>query len=526
MMVFSHRHRGDSVMERFVGAYRDRVIGVLSGFDRMLFRGSLLGIAYPQGLLGWLSSHSILLKNFAALAKMLSDQVKKRAEEVAAQVGRPFEYISSPSVSKESVADKIRLRDGITEGLICVLSCVEPCRTFEIRRNGKTKRLDLVAATRKCLHVYFYFVDREFGLMHVRLQTWLPMTLQVCLNGREYLARQMDAAGIGYERRDNSFTRIDDLPAAQRLLDRLAGRKWAKFFNALARRLNPWVAAGGPYRFQSYYWTLRQSEYATDIMFRDARSLAEIYPRLTEHAWRCLAARDVLRFLGRRTNSRFSGEVTSKVSERPEGVCVKHRVEENSIKMYDKQGSVLRIETTINDPRRFKVRRTATRKGRRVGQWVPMRKGLADLPRRVEVSRAANERYLEALAEATLSARSCDVLDPVSRRVTHKGRPHRAMRPLSADEAAVFQAVLHGEHAVQGFRNRDIRRALRWDAHRDAKTQRQVAARTTRLFALLRAHGLIAKVSPTSYYRVTTKGHRVMTTALKLRQVNLHALAA
>jgi hypothetical protein len=513
-------------MERFKETYRDRIVGTLSGFDRILFRGILRQLAYPGGLFAWLSTNSILLKNFGPFVSMLSNHVKNRAEQLAAEEGRPFEYIPSPETSKEAVADKIRLRDGITGGLVCVLSCVEPCRTFDIHRNRKTKHLELVAANRKCLHIYFYFVDREFGLMHVRLQTWLPMTMQICINGREYLARQMDAAGIGYERRDNCFTRIDNLPAAQRLLDRLEGRKWAKLFNALAKRLNPWLAPGGSLKFKNYYWTLRQGEYATDIMFRDAQALAEIYPRLTRHAFDCFGSREVMRFLARRTNVRFSGESTTKVTARTEGVCIKHRVEENSIKMYDKQGSVLRIETTINEPKRFRVRRTMTRKGRRVCQWVAMRKGLADLPRRVEVSRAANERYLEALAETTISARTFEVLDPVSRRVTHNGRAHRAMRPLSADEAALFEAVLRGEHAVQAFRNSDIRHALGWGRHRDPTLRQQASARMTRLFRLLRAHGLIKKVSHTSYYRVTVKGQRVMTTALKLRQFNLCALAA
>lgn len=526
MMVLSHPIRKDTVMKRFVEKYQDRVIGVLSGFDRILFRGGLRQLLYPGGLLAWLSAHSILLKNFGTFASMISNHVTNHAKQFATARGRPFEYIPSPQTSKEAIAEKICARDGVSEGLVCVLACVEPCSTFEIRRNRATKRLELASALRKCMHLYYYFMDREFGMMHVRLQTWLPMTMQVCINGREYLARQMDAAGIGYERRDNCFTRIDDLPAAQRLLDRLEGRKWAKFFNALARAVNPWMAADSPYQFKSYYWTMRQGEYATDIMFRDAKSLAEVYPHLTRHALDCFGSREVMRFLGRRTNSRFSGESTTHRVERIEGVCIKHRVEENSIKMYDKQGSVLRIETTINNPGRFKVCRTVTRKGRRAREWVSMRKGLADLPRRVEVSRAANERYLEALAETTISARVCEVLDPVSRPVTHQGRPHRAMRPLSADEAALFEAVLRGEHAVQGFRNRDIRRALGWDRHRDPKRRAQAAGKTTRLCRLLRAHGLIAKVPHTSYYRVTTKGHRVMTTALKLRRFNLYALAA
>ncbi|MEX2188980.1 MAG: hypothetical protein WD875_19385 [Pirellulales bacterium] len=448
-------------MERFVESFRDRITGTLSGFDRMLFRGTLRGLAYPLGMLGWLSAHSVLLKNFGAFANKISTHLKNHAEQLAEAAGRPFEYISSPSLSKEALAESIRQRDGITAGLVCVLSCVEPCQTYEIRSNPNTKHLDLVLATRKCLHLYFYLVDREFGMMHVRLQTWLPMTMQICINGREYLARQLDAAGIGYERRDNCFTRIDNLPAAQRQMDRLTNRKFAKVFNALAKRFNPWLGRPGKLKVNRYYWTVRQGDYATDVMFRHEKSLAEVYPRFVQHAWSCLSTRDVLRFLGRR-----------------------------------------------------------------VRQWVPMRKGLADLPRRVEISRAANKRYLEALAEVQISAKACEVLDPVSRRVTRNGRPHRALRPLSADEAAVFAAMLRGEHAVQGFRNRDIRHALGWDRHRDPEQRAKASARTSRLFALLRSHGLITKVSHTNYYRLTIKGRRVMTTSLKLRQLNLMALAA
>src|SRR5262249_36191726 len=101
---------------------------------------------------------------------------------------------------------------------------------------------------------------------------------------------------------------------------------------------------------------MKDSEYATDVLFHNPESLARIYPALIDHAVAHFHCRDVLRFLGRRINSRFSGEIVSNVKHRVEGVHIKHWVEENSIKMYDKAGSVLRIETTINNPQRFKVR--------------------------------------------------------------------------------------------------------------------------------------------------------------------------
>jgi hypothetical protein len=512
-------------MECFIERHRSRIQGVLSGFDRVLFRGSLLSLSYLSGLEGFLASQRVLFKHFGGFVEKLSARLKEHAEALAAEHGRPFVYIPSAEASKEELARQIMTRDRITEGLVCVLRCVEPCQTYALRRDRERKHLRVVPALRKCLHLYFYFVDREFGLMHVRLQTWLPMTIQVCINGREYLARAMDRAGIDYTQRDNCFTHIADLPRAQALLDRLTTRHWGGFLNALARRVNPWLHRKSGLQLRGYYWTIRQAEVATDVLFQDAASLAAIYPRLVRHAIQHFSCQDVLRFLGRRTNTRFNGEVSSDIQHRPEGVRIKHRVEENSIKMYDKQGSVLRIETTINNPRRFKVRRRVTRKGQPCLGWAPLRKGLADIPRRVEISRAANQRYLEALAVVGQPQPVAHLFDPVSRRVVKDGRPYRPLRPLSRDEAAVFRVILGGAFLIQGFRNRDLRQALLPATH-DPQQRRQASGRITRLLRLLRAHGLIHKVAGTRYYRVSSKGQHLMTTALQLRDTDLAHLAA
>jgi hypothetical protein len=512
-------------MERFLQRHSSRILGVLSGFDRMLFRGTLRSICHLNGLDIFLSSHHVLYKNFGAFVEKVSTRLKTHAQALAAQHGRPFEYLASATQSKEDRARAIMARDAITKGLVCVLSCVEPCATFALRKDPSTRHLHLHPTTRKCLHLYFYFVDREFGLMHVRLQTWLPMTLQVCVNGREYLARQMDRAGIGYQQRDNCFVRIDDLPRAQALLDRLTTRRWPRLLNALARRVNPWLAPASGLNPRGYYWSLRQSEYATDVLFTDAAALREVYPHLLSHALQHFHAEDVLRFLGRRTNSRFNGPLTSNLRRRHEGVRIKHWVEENSIKMYDKEGSVLRIETTINQPRRFRVRRWTTHHGQRRLGWLPLRQGVADLPRRVEISRAANQRYLEALAAVGLPQPVARLFDRVSRRVSRDGRPYRPLRPLTPPEAAVFRVVLNGAFHVQGFRNPDLRLAL-WPSQRDPQERRRASGRATRWLRLLRAHGLIRKVSGTRYYRVTEQGHRLMTTALQLRETDLARLAA
>lgn len=513
-------------MQRFLDRHGDRILGVLTGFDRVLFRGSLLMISHLRGMNMFLSHHSILYKDFGKFAERISERVKAHAKRYAEQEGRPYRYIRSPKASKEQIARQIQELDQIKEGLVCVLACVEPCQSFSLRKDRQRKHLVLEQAFRQCLFLYFYYVDREFGWMHVRLQTWLPLGIQVCLNGREYLARRMDRAGIGYEQRDNCFVRIDNLPRAQRMLNDLYRRNWPGFLSRFARRVNPWLGQAGRLKLEHYYWSIRESEVATDVMFRSEQDLGAVYPALVSHAICQFNSDKVMRFLGRRTNACFDGEVTSDVARRAEGMRVKHRVEENSIKMYDKQGSVLRIETTINNPQRFKARRWVTRKGQRVLRWVPLRKGVADVIRRAEICRAANERYLEALGVVGEPSPTRHLLDPVSKRIVRQGRPYRALRPIEPQEARLFRTLLNGKFLLQGFRNRDVRCELYPAAQSCAATRRRVSARVTRLLRLLRAHGLIRKVSHTLYYRVTDRGQHIMTTALRLRETDIAALAA
>jgi hypothetical protein len=211
-------------------------------------------------------------------------------------------------------------------------------------------------------------MDPDFGLIHVKLHTWLPLTCQVYVNGHSWLERQLQKRGIGYQDVDNALLAIDDCSAAQRLADRFLRRKWPCWLNRWARLVNPLLADvlrypdGQP---MPYYWVTDQAEYATDVMFRDRHALAGLYPALLEHATLALGSADVLRFLGRKPSPHFKGEVQTErkhvsVSEdhrRIDGVRVKHVMKTNRLKMYNKAGQVLRIETVINDPTEFRVRR-------------------------------------------------------------------------------------------------------------------------------------------------------------------------
>jgi hypothetical protein len=512
-------------MQQFLERHSADVIGVLAGFDRVLFRGSLLTISHVQGMDRLLRVFKIPFTRYEQFVLDVTAKLKEHVRQYAKQEGRPLIHLDSPKQSKEEVAQHVLNENPVREGLICILTCVEQCQTFAVHGNRKTQRVELQPARRKCLFYYFYYLDPAFGLMHVRLQSWLPLTIQVCLNGREYLARRLDQAGIDYDKRDNCFVRLDDLPRAQALLDELLDYDWQGFLMAYAHRVNPWSRPDNSLGVRDYYWTFRQTEYATDLLFRDEQALARLYPGLVRHAVEQFGCPNLLRFLGRRNLHSFRGKATTERDRYPEGIRVKHRIDENTIKMYDKQGSVLRIETLIDNPRRFYVYRPVTRKGQQRLAWVRMRKGLADLHRRVAVCRAANERYLDALAVVGKCAPTSEILDPVSRPVRRHGRRYRALRPLERDEARLFAALLRGEFLIAGFRNRDLRADL-FPVNQTPLAQRRASARITRHVRLLRAHALIRKVPGTFSYRVTPKGQHLMSTALKMRRSDIALLAA
>ena len=522
-------------MKEFVQRHASSVIGALSGFDRLLFRGTLRRLANAAGLASFLSYTKVLLKDFGDHSLKLTEQVKEASLAAAEAAGRPVQYLSDPSVRKEDVAREIARRDGIGEGLVCVLSAVEPCWSFEIHRDRAAKKLVLRSRQRRCLHLYHYMIHPQLGFMHARVQTWLPFNVSVCVNGREWLARQMDAAGIGYHRRENCFTDLADVEKAQALMDEQLKTDWRSLLDGVLALAHPAHAElFGPKSTYPIdpYWSAQQSEWATDVMFKSPKLLAGLYPRLIRQGMETLGSRDVLRFLGkkvpdgRNAHPSFVGQVVSDLKERPEGMRVKHAVNGNSVKMYDKQGSVLRVETTLNQTREFKVfRGTEAEPDKK--QWRHLRKGVADLHRRAQVSQASNTRYLESMAAVERTATVGESLAPLCLPAKRDKLKARALRPFDADDMKLLAAVGRGEFAVNGFRNRDIRELLCGDDDpKDTAATRRRSGQITRKLRMLRAHGVIKRVPKTHRYLLTDKGTTLVTLLSAAKDADTKRLTA
>jgi hypothetical protein len=359
--------------------------------------------------------------------------------------------------------------------------------------------------------------------MHVRLQTWLPYQVQIYLNGREWLARQLDTAGVAYRRYDNAILGVANLDAASELCERFAHRSWPRVLHAFARLVNPELASVETAGFGSYYWVLDQAEIATDVMFKDRPRLTRVMPDLLRHATLNLSAPDILGFLGRKLHPSLAAEVLTEAKHRPQGWRVKHRVARNWIKFYDKV-SVLRIETTINNPREFRVLRLVTNDaGRRERRWMPMNKGVANMWRYFQVGIGANRRYLEALAAAQPTSKGVAALDALCKPRTRDGRHHSRFNPLTPVDRRLFLAVLSGTATINGFRNRDLTARLYPHPPTSLDESRRRRARTSRLIAKLRGHGLVAKIPRARLYRVTPYGQHVMAAAIAFHDTQFPA---
>ncbi|MDB5344887.1 MAG: hypothetical protein JWP89_3264 [Schlesneria sp.] len=318
------------------------------------------------------------------------------------------------------------------------------------------------------------------------------------------------------------------MATAQRLLKRQLQTKWDQLLDGLVQQWHPAHAGLFPPSVE-YYWSAEETEWATDLLFQSPEALARVYPQFIQRAMTSFGCADVLRFLGRRPTARihgnFKGEVLTSLKTRPEGVRIKHSLKRNWIKMYDKQGQVLRVETTINDPRDMKSFRVKASDPQGPKSWQRLRKGVSDLHRRAEISEHANQRYLESLAATEIATPLQDVVGKVCAPTQFQGRRVRALQPLSEGDSALLAAVARGEFAINGFRNRDVTTLLYGDAILDLKEAKRRAARTTRLLRLLRAHHLIRKIPKTHRYQLTESGRLTIHSVIAAQRTNVQQLA-
>jgi hypothetical protein len=500
---------------QFIDQYTTQIAGCLSCFDRVIFKGHLLPLCHQGGLTQFVD-HVLHLrrKDFMPWAKQQSQRIIDHALRLAEQAGRPCIYLNR-QLRKDELAQRILREQPVDEGLVCVLRCLEHCPSFRLTVGKDRPRF--TPDRPRCLVFYFYYLDPDLGLVHVRLPTLFPFSIQIAVNGHDYLARQMRRAGIRFIQEDNVFTEISSFPRAQRLADRFERENWPRRLRGIAHRVMPLL--GNVLNRFRYYWVVDQAEYATDLVFTRPADLAALYPQLLDYAVLHFDAKDIFTFLGRRLHPRYDGQALTECrKDRLPGARIKHRVGQNWIKMYDKLGRVLRVETVINDPKLFKVRRRRQRGGQTKMVWCPMNKGVVNLYRYRQIALAANGRYLDALSLVQPAAPAQVPLHRLAEPRRVRGRCFAGFNPAQPRDLALFKAVLDGEHLLRGLRNIDIRKRLYGlDPKQQAERRRRSAA-VGRLLKRLHVRGLLAKVSRSRRWHLTHHGRQLLTAALQTYQ--------
>ena len=359
--------------------------------------------------------------------------------------------------------------------------------------------------------------------MGTRIQTWFPYTCYIYLNGREWLEKMMLKNKLSYNKIDNCFIDISDFNKAQQLFEKQLKIDWPKKMERIARRINPLYKEFKRKKGLEYYWTIDQSEWATDIVFKSKEKLKEIYNIVVKDSITLYSAKDIMRFVGKKLHGNFKGEITSHYKDRPEGIRIKYSVKSNSIKMYDKQGIILRVETTINNPYCFKMYREKEGANDNPGIY-PVRKSVADIYRRSNISENCNQRYLDSIASLKTEESFYKLISPVCSATIYNNRRARAIRPWEEYDSKIIQTIGNGNFIINGFRNKQIRENIFPDAA-DEKELKKASSKITRYLWILRAHGIIKKIPGTYRYQLTDQGRKIIPAVLKTMNLSMEQLS-
>jgi hypothetical protein len=493
---------------RLTQRYEDRLVGVLSCYDRIVITGTLPGACYAAGMTSFLNAHDIRIFDYPRFAEPLRERIRSRAQELAAAAGVSIEHVAKAHVRKEAIVAAVIAKRGEHPGLVHILSAMEACASYRPWHDKRTGQTFLRPDSGKCLHYYFYFIDPELGLIYVRVPTWCPFRLQVYCNGHSWLARQLTAAGVDFAMADNAFLRVNDWANAQHLADQLSPDALHHVLDGYAEQCCPVFDVF----HQTYHWSLMQVEYATDLVFRSAATLQPLYETLARQAILTVKAEQVASFLGRKITPQLAEELGSQFTTRIEGTCIKHRLGKSSVKMYDKFGRVLRIETTTNDVSFFKHHRYVEhRDGSGQRQLAPLKKTIYSLIDLRTILLGCNRRYVEYLSALDDFSSGHRALGKLTGPKHVDGHTLQGFNFFDRTQNALLRALQRPEFNLRGLRRADLKPFL----------PHQSDASITRYLRRLRQFHLIKKVSGSYRYYLTRLGRHAIAACCRLTELTV-----
>lgn len=483
----------------FHNKYSDKIAGTISCLDRVIISGSLTKWGYAESMNYYIHEHNIKVKDFPMFGKQMNDSLRQNVESIAVNNNISIEHIRSPlHFNKEEHIQKILLERGEKEGLIKIYTSMEICDCYRPTFDKIKNRAFLKSGTSKCLYYYIYFIDKSFGLCFLRIPTWIPFRVQFYFNGHNYLANKLRERNINYSMSDNAFNFIDNYNIAQELSSSIKADDIHKSFDGIIKKYIPFLEQSG----QTYRWTLSQVEYSTDVIFKNTNDLLLIYDQLVHNCIHSVKPDNIATFFSRKLAAHYQQEVGNKYNKQIQGTRIKHLMGVNSIKMYNKDKNILRIETTVNDVTEFKIyRQVNTIDHRSVQRLAPMKKSIYSLYELCKCCLAANSRYLDFIASFEDNSSGIKNLDTVSQKITDHDRSYRGFNFFEPVDAQILLALESGEFNINGFRNKSLRKKL---------SDSLSASAVSRILKRLLLHGIIKKVKNTYKYYLTKSGKRIL----------------
>lgn len=472
---------------------RDHVTLEVEGIDRMYLNVYVPKLQRELGVVGFLRYHRGHVFASSALLAPISDTFIRAIDAFTGVHAIPVVTFARKQ-RKDDVAAEHLARFTQAEGVLFVGKAQEKTPVFRTqkRKNPKTGQSYpwIVRSTAMVNHYYFYCVDEDFGPFFLKFCSYFPYNAKLCLNGHEYLKRQLAKEGIAFEALDNGILSCDDPQRLQEIADGLSAapidallRKW------LARLPHPFTPADRSAGY-CYDVSILQAEFSlTQVLDRPQTGRIFFEEVIGENL--DLGRPDQVQLIfGRRVTRRTPGRFRTRVLT--EGVTPTLHVDykKSRIKQYHKEGRALRTETTINDTRDFGI-------GKR----------LKNLPALREVGFQANRRLLTV---QTIS-QDCAVGEEVFRQVTQPrevaGQRASALRYGEACVLTLLSALLVFRLLPRGFCNRELRE--HWAPLLGEDPSALTQGRMTYQLRRLRLHGLIVRQAGTHRYGVTDQGLRI-----------------
>jgi len=487
--------------------YAEQISGTLTCYDRIIIQGIIPEWSHAEGMSGYFYGNSLKVFEYAKFSQPLTEKVRENAENIAKANGIEIEFIrKTQAFRKEDRIRAIMEEKGVTEGLVHIFSAMESCNTYKPWHDKVSGKTYLKYETSKCLHYYFYFIDRELGLCYMRVPTWCPFRLQFYMNGHNLLAYKLNKRGIAYELLDNAFISISDFETAQKLSDRINPEGLHKILDIFAERYCPIAKTFG----MGYAWTIMQAECATDIVFKKQEYLQPMYDEIIRTAIHTVKPDNIATFLGQRITYNCKKEVGNNFNQRILGTRIKHHMGDVSIKMYDKFGFILRIESTCNNVGAFRVNREVNHKdGTVTVQKAPMRKSIYSLYQLFTIMKAANYRYLEFISTFDDHSDGEKNLANTTQSVKENNRSYRGFNFFNSEDLKILGVIARGEFNIHGLQNKDVR----------AHLGNMSSSAMSRVFKRLHLHGLIDKVKGSYRYLLTALGKSVVVAGLKVKNL-------